>query len=451
MNKSPLTETINAIVQSVTRHKKPLTAADISRDALASMDLDRLLAGGNLRGKDMTRSERQARKARLGDEARRKRQERKRGERETAYAEHEQRADDANVEQYKAGLTIVAPMLHSIDRTVHYYGGKFTNVIGRAHLHEVATKTMDDLAKLVMTDERHTPDVYRTAALGVSALPGVPDVPREAPAGTARLAMMLKRRTKFNIIDWHRENPTLESIEMLTTVAANMHMQVENLLAKGSELNRNPYPTPGRPNMLLFRMIVDSALENMLVNGESVGWLLDMLLEEKERDNVGRFRWVEHGDRILRSFSLPVLSGEDNVLNGVYAMKACQRVFRDLPGVVRGALLVCQDPRLLSEALNGAPHHARRLYLPSHPTFELSSARKSVIIPESDAAVRVAELYAELETGRTAAQRVFAADRDERVENIVKLAAAVPADALVSELEYTFRMLLSAESEVANA
>lgn len=448
MHKSPLYDVITNVVKTVTA-TKPINADEISRDVLASMDLDRILAGGNLRTKDMTATERRERKARLSDEARRKRQERKKVERSERNEQHETRAKKVEDHQYKDGLVIVSPLLGSIDKTVNYYGAKFTNVIGRAHLHEVATKTLDDLAKLVMTDDKHDPDVYRAAALQVGTLPGVPDVPRGAPAGAARLAMMLKRRVKFNIIDWHRGNPTLESIEMLSTVAANMHLQVDNFLAKGAELNRNPYPVPDGPNMVLFRMIVDAAVENMAVNGEGIGWLLDLLMDENERDNVGLFRWRKHGEHILRTFSLPLLPDKDNVLNGVYAMKTCQKVFSSLPEVVRGALTICQDPRLLAAALDGAPHHSRLELVKTVPTFELSNKRKSVIIPEPGTTEQIKDVFEEMDTGLTRGQRAFAKVRDERVKKVVKMAAAIPTDLLVSELEYTFQMLLAAENDLA--
>lgn len=447
MYHSPLTDVVNTVVKTVTK-SQPITTEDITRDVLANMDLPRLAAGGGVRTKDMTREERKTRKERLNDEARRKRNARKAAERDTRDAEHEERAANVSTGLYGEGLAIVAPTIYKIDRVVGHYGVKFSHVIGSAHLGEIATKTLDDLAKLVMADDKHKPDIYREAALYVATLPGVPDVPKTAPTGAARLASMLKRRAKFNLIDWHRLNPTIESIEMLETVAANLHMQVENMLAKGAELNRNPYPLPGKTNQVLFRMVVDAALNHLSVNGERLDWLLDLLLDERERDAVGRFKWREHGEHILRRFSLPVLPGENNVMNGVYAMKACQRVFATVPEIVQSSLVICQDPRLLAEVLDDkAPHHDRVELIPVGPTFELPNQRKHIIIPEPGTTAQLLDTYAEIETGLTPPQRVFRKDRDRRIKDMINLAAVVPNGILVSELERTFQMLLEFEAE----
>lgn len=438
---------LREIVADVTR-SQVITTAEITKDVLGHVDLDRLVAGASLRTSDMTRTERAARKERLNDEARRKRNERAKVERSLRDVEHDAKADLVDDSTYLRGLVIVSPLVAQVDKTVNHFGHRFTNVIGRAHLHEVATKTLDDLARLVMTDDKHSPDIYAPAAVYVATLPGVPDVPMGAIKGASRLAQMLKRRARFNIIDWHRVNPTLDSIEHLTTIEANMHLGIDNLLARGCELHRNPFPLPGRTNTMLMRCIVDAAIESMTINGESIGWLADALMDEQRRDNVGRFEWAKHADYVLHGLGVHIPPIASPTMRAMYALKATQKAFSTLPDIVRETIIVCADPKLLGNYFGDRSYASRMVYTDTGvPTFEITNERKHVIIPEYLSSERLTDLYIELDEQVTPGQAEFRRIKEARVKSILKAAAEVPQDALVNGLQATLRSLMSVEQE----
>jgi hypothetical protein len=448
MHKPPIAQIIDIIVADVV-HNNTMEVKDVTRDVLADISVERLLAGASVRTRDMTRPERQARRERLNDDARRKRQERKKTERNEHNKVHAERAAKVDDATLREGLHIVAPTLRQLDRVVSHYGVKFSSVIGRAHLHEVATKTLDDLGAMVMVDDKHQPDIYRVACLYVATLPGVPDVPQGAPTGASRYAAMMKRRAWFNIIDWHEANPTLQSLEFLATVAANMYGSVDNLLARQGQFNRNPFPLPGKTDTLFLRCVVDSALEQMTVNGEPVGWLVDMLLDETKRDNVGRFDWVGNGREILTRLQMPVYPNLTPVLIGMYAMKATQKVMRFLPTIIREVIFICGDARLVARYFGRMPHHSRRdmvMRLPDR--FEIGNDRKALIIPEHGTTDQLQDLYAELDTGLTKPQRDYKRSVDERAKGLVKIAAAIPTEFIVNEIEAVLRDLVDLEREL---
>jgi hypothetical protein len=141
---------------------------------------------------------------------------------------------------------------------------------------------------------------------------------------------------------YEKKDTTLESFELLETIAWNTRTDIDDMISKSKASNKPPheYSAPGmREKRLFARMVIDCAIK-----ARGLDWLANMLLDPERVRTDGSFKWTENADTIWAGFSFPMMNTDSPRLKAHYAKRAVSIAFSFLPDVITATYEIINDP-----------------------------------------------------------------------------------------------------------
>jgi hypothetical protein len=345
-----------------------------AQDALQFVTIDQIVGGHNLRKGDnnltskkvmrnpeAVQMERETR-ARL-KEKRRKQIERARKKRAAQDAERERKALDPV--RLGTAWAIIEQVVTPIGKITLGLYNRFRRVMGDTDLDDVAQTVAQRLAEHLARTDADMP-MMAEAALWLRDAPQ-PYEAADGPEGARVLLGSIHTVAHRTIVDTYRaktctiwtrdpvtgeevrKDVTLESFDLLTTMAASVGRDVDSMIAS-SKANRNPHYGSKPPTGDLARAFARVALDSW-IEAKGLGWIADLMLSDEHTRTDGSFRWTEHAGLIFEGFDLPVGDLSDG-LRAYYAKRAVRLAFKELPDTILGLREMSNDPGFIGGIIN---------------------------------------------------------------------------------------------------
>jgi hypothetical protein len=228
---------------------------------------------------------------------------------------------------------------------------RFRRVLGDIMVDDLA---QDSIIRIAEALARTNDDIVMLAeaTLWLKDAPQ-PYVSADGPQGSARLLGTIVRVIGRVIVDnyranttvawvesiddngkriWVQKDTTLESFELLETVAHNTRTDVDDMLShtKADNKPKHKGSAPGmREKRLFARMVIDTA-----ITARGLDWLANMMLDDERRRTDGSFKWTENADTIWAGFQFPAMNTDEPRLKAHYARRAVTIAFAFLPELI---------------------------------------------------------------------------------------------------------------------
>jgi len=371
-----------------------VTIASMSNpdEVLRFVTVDQIVGGHNLRKGDfnltsknvmrnpeVVQMERETR-AKLRDK-RRKQIARARARRAKQDAERERKALDPM--RLGTAWAIVEHVVPPITKITLALYNRFRRVMGDTDLDDVSQTVATRLAEYLARTDADVA-VLAEAALWLRKAPQ-PYEAADGPEGARMLLGSIHTVAHRTIVDTYRskcctvwtrdpvtgeevrQDVTLQSFDLLTTMAANVGRDVDSMIA-GSKANRNPYYASKPPTGDLARAFARVTLDAW-IDGKELSWLADLMLSDDHTRTDGSFRWTEHAGLIFDGFDLPVGDLSDG-LRAFYAKRATRLAFKELPDMIVAIRQMSNDPGFIGGVIN----HVLDVNILGQPQAELTRA-----------------------------------------------------------------------------
>lgn len=310
------------------------------------------------RNQDVILSERAARER----EQARKRQQFKRQAEKRAKRQAEMDAKPVDNVRMAAYLQLLGNLTHVIANLTLARYNKFRRVLGDVMVEDIAQDATLRIAEAMSKNTRYELVDMARAALWLKSAPQ-PYVSADGPQGTGTLLGTIVTIISRTIVDTYRNNTTvsyvetineqgktewvkrdstLDSFEMLDTVAHNNKTDNDDMLShvKADNKAKQKGCAPGmREKRQFARMVVDAAIE-----ARGLNWLANMLLDQERVRSDGSFKWTENADTIWAGFGLPTMNTDSPKLKAAYAKRAVALAFEFLPDVITATYEIINDP-----------------------------------------------------------------------------------------------------------
>lgn len=351
-----------------------VTIAHLSaHDALQFVTIDQIVGGHNLRkgdnnltsknvlrNADVVQLERETR-AKLR-EKRRKQIERARKKRAAQEAERERKA--LNPVRLGTAWAIIEQIVTPIGKITLGLYNRFRRVMGDTDLDDVAQTVAQRLAEHLARTDADMPTMAE-AALWLRDAPQ-PYEAADGPDGARMLLGSIHTVAHRTIVDTYRsktcmvwtrdpitgeevrKDVTLESFDLLDTMARNIGRDVDTMIA-GSKANRNPHYESKPPTGDLARAFARVALDAW-IEDRGLGWCADLMLSDEHTRTDGSFRWTDHAGEIFEGFDIPMGDLSEG-LRAFYAKRAVRLAFKELPDMILGLRELSNDPRFLGDVM----------------------------------------------------------------------------------------------------
>lgn len=350
------------------------------RDALAFVTVDQIVAGHNLRKGDHTLMSRKSTKEVIvplnpefvelqratRDKMRDKRRKQiERARKKRAAIDKERESRPINPVRLGAAWAIVETVVKPISKITLPTYNRFARVLGDTDIHDCVQNVAVKLAEHIA---RHEIDLTELAeaAIWLHSAPQ-PYEAADGPDGARMLLGSIFTIAHRTIVDTYRskcstifvidavtgetvrKDVTMESFELLDTMARNVGRDVDTMIANSKARQKPKYeskPPTGELSRLFTKVCIDS-----WITGRDLDWCADLMLSDEHTRTDGSFKWTENARLIFDGFDIPVGDMSDGLLAG-YAKRAVRLAFKELPGLVMQVRSLANNPRFLWEVMH---------------------------------------------------------------------------------------------------